>query len=237
MVMRLMLVTCFVLSAALGACSSDDSSGGTGASGGTGGAGGSAGAGGASGGAAGSGASGGAAGSGATGGSAGSGATAGTGGSAGSDGGANANAACEAWLSGLPQGAAAPLVHYNYGNQISGSRLSVFADGTVEHSERATAGSDWQPVSESALATGEIDQLKTQAQAVANGAWSTIEGPPFALGAKTGILCAVHAGQAYTVRVIEMEGAGDPMLDHRSTATEAAAIVSLAHGYTSEDMP
>jgi hypothetical protein len=215
-----------VLSAALGACGADDSSDGTGGAGGVGGASGSGG----SSGSAGSG------GSGATGGAAGSGGSGAVAGAAGA-GGTDANAPCAEWLSALPQGSAAPLVHYSYGNQITGSRVNIFEDGTVEHSERASAGSDWQPVNETALSSAEIDQLKNQAQAVAGGGWSTTDGPPFALGAKTGLLCAVRIGQAYTVRALEIAGESDPMLDHRSTAPEASAIVSLVEGYAAEDMP
>jgi hypothetical protein len=238
-IMRVIVLTCCVLSALLvGACGSDDSNGGSGATGGSSGSGGSGGSG-ATAGSAGSGASGGSAGSGATGGSAGSGASAGASGAGGSagGGGGDANAACEAWLASVPQGAAAPIIHYEYGNQITGSRLSIFADGSVEHSERSSAGSDWQPVSEAPLNAAEIDQLKAEVQAVAGGSWSTLEGLPFALGAKTGSLCAVHVGQGYTVRAIEMTGAGDPMLDHQSTATEASSIVTRVHAYTAEDMP
>lgn len=229
-----LVIGSLMVCAALGACSSEDSGDGSGGAAGTGGSAG-------SGGSSGNGGSAGQAGSAGQSGSAGQAGSAGSAGSAGQDGGSDgggdggtdANAACQQAAASFKPGT---LVFYEFGNQISGTQLTILSNGTIEHDERSCCPPKTDPISEAALSGQALADLKADVQAVATGSWTTTEGPPPALGSESGVLCVVEAGQAFAVKVIEGT-AGVATYTHQSSATGASEILSLVLGYASVDMP
>jgi hypothetical protein len=130
---------------------------------------------------------------------------------------------------------AGTIAFYDFGNQISGSRVVIADDGSITHEERTCCPPATTPVSETALTANELADLQADVQSVAAGSWTTTEGPPPALGANGGQLCVISGGSAFTVRVIE--GTTANTLEHESTAAGAADIETLVFGYAEKDMP
>jgi hypothetical protein len=130
------------------------------------------------------------------------------------------------------------LLTYRYGNQITGSELTVHDDGRVEHIERTCCPPTSTPVTEADLDGTALAMLRAQIAAVAAAGTATTDGHPTSAGSSNGELYVYHDGLQYIVRTISRNPAGTgPSIVVSSTAAEASAILSYVNSEVDEDMP
>lgn len=127
------------------------------------------------------------------------------------------------------------IVFYGFGNQIEGSNLQIFEDGSIVHSERTCCPPTVEDLPEAALSAEAMAALKGQISAVAATGQTVEDLGPMPAGEKTGVLCVVDDGQPITVKAYENETMN--VILRQSTAPEAADIRSLVTAITEIDMP
>jgi hypothetical protein len=132
-----------------------------------------------------------------------------------------------------------PLVHYEWGNQVGGSRLDIFADGTIAHSERACCHTfEYVPVAHPNLGATELSALVQWVARASQGVQSIGEGRPSSMGSSAGTL-EVFGSSSKPVIVRRVERSAVMMGNDRVTANAAAeadAILDLVLAYTDGDM-
>jgi hypothetical protein len=98
------------------------------------------------------------------------------------------------------------LLEYEFGNQIVRSRLVVFNDGTIEHTEHGCCPPADKPVAEPVLSGAELQELRSRIL----GAWglpTETKKNPFLLGSETGHLYVYASGRRVSIRDYQIQGA------------------------------
>lgn len=194
------------------ASSNDDNTGGTAGAGATGGSGG----------------SGGSAGSGATGGDAGSGGIAGSSGAGGSGAG-SAKIDCTTGV----------ILAYDFGNQITGSKLEVQSDGTLKHSERVCCPPNETDENAPPLDATKLAEPKGWIEAAKSGTIAVSDGTPTSLGSASGTLevCSADGTAIIVHDIMRNPQIGEPDIVQSNAATESEEIRAFVSDIVDEDMP
>lgn len=187
---------------------------------------------GATGGTGGNGATGGAAGSGGDAGSAGSAGAAGSGGIAGASGSGGSGGAAIDCTTGV-------ILAYDYGNQITGSKLEVQADGSVLHTERVCCPPTETDENAPALDAAKLAELKGWIEAAKNGTVAVSQGTPTSLGSSSGTLevCSADGTAIIVHDITRNPEIGKPDEVQSNTAAEAEEIRAFVADIVDDDMP
>ncbi len=129
------------------------------------------------------------------------------------------------------------LVKYRYGNQIYGSELQIFDDGSVAHGERTCCPPHTDNIPETNLSTTKVIELKDWIQGAALGNIVSTSGHQTAEGSESGRLTAGQNGVEILVHVIERGTGADPKDQVRmNQSTEAGLIETLVNSYVKNPM-
>ena len=127
------------------------------------------------------------------------------------------------------------LIDYQYGNQVSGSTLTVDALGVTERSERSCCPPTTTPTETADLGFSQIAGLRADIEAIAAAdAVTSKELGPFADGASIGSVTVYRNGYAYLVKAYENQG---DRVRIESIANDARTrILALVNGIVDVDI-
>lgn len=123
------------------------------------------------------------------------------------------------------------IIDYRFGNQITGSTLTVFDDGSIHHSERICCPPRAEPVEEANLSQEGLNQLLKWIDIASRASQASLEGGQSAEGSSSGELIAFDKnGKAVNIRTIEFgHGHGDLQAIHYNTAPESREIEKFVY--------
>ncbi len=118
------------------------------------------------------------------------------------------------------------IIEYNYGNQITGSSLKIFKDGTIEHAERKCCPPRTEHISTEKLSQPILDNLLQLIEAISGSPQAEFKAGQSGLGSSTGNLYAFNSnGQKFNIRTIGFgDGVPGPFLIQFNTAAESRQI-------------
>lgn len=137
----------------------------------------------------------------------------------------------------LVSDAPAVLLHYSAGNQISGSDLTIRADGTGELKERFTP-TDIRTSAITPLSNSELATLRAAIQAAALGDVDESDGEATSYGSGTAELIALHGAEPVVITQVQRDTDGDGHDEvAQNTAPEAEQIRALVDALVEHDVP
>lgn len=95
------------------------------------------------------------------------------------------------------------LVEFVNGNQIFGSYVTIYSDGTIAHSERNCCPPATVNTKEAPLPPSQMDHLVSLIAVAAKGRMVTQNGSPTAEGSESGYLKAYDSGMGFTVYQVD----------------------------------
>lgn len=127
------------------------------------------------------------------------------------------------------------LIDYRYGNQVTGSTLTIDALGVTTRSERICCPPAESPVETADLGFSQIAGLRADIEAIA-AADATVDKQlgPFADGASIGSLVVYRNGYAYVVKAYENQG--DRVRIESTSGDARTRILALINGIVDVDM-
>lgn len=130
------------------------------------------------------------------------------------------------------------IIDYSYGNQIFGSTLKIYDDGSIEHGERTCCPPHTDRVPESDLNPGKLADLKDWIREAAVGIVISPAGRATAEGSESGSLTAFQSGGAeVTVHVIARGTGKNPIDQVRKNRSDGAnRIEDLVNSYVKNRM-
>jgi hypothetical protein len=126
------------------------------------------------------------------------------------------------------------LVEFTNGNQIYGSKLTIFSDGSVTHGERSCCPPHTDPVPEANLSTAQLSDLETLIAQASTGKLLVQAGSATADGSLSGSLLAYSGGNPVIVFEVDRNPVVQPGRLNKVTSNQSSAanaIKSLVEAY------
>jgi hypothetical protein len=130
-----------------------------------------------------------------------------------------------------------PILEYKYGNQITGSVLTISDDGTVVHTERTCCAPRTDVIPEAKLSEKQLVQLADWIAEAAQGKLKTTQGNPTAMGSSAGTLNTYQDDIIVIIHEItrgNAEGSYDVVRKNSSAAADK--IEALVNQYVKDKM-
>lgn len=131
-----------------------------------------------------------------------------------------------------------PILKYDYGNQIQGSSLTVFDDGSIDHEERTCCPPQSSQITESNLSVNDrgmlINAIKTAGSPKLQ---LSGHGHLTLFGSMSGSLIVYDGGTAINIKTIKRNSTiGDPDMVITNHSSGARWILRLVESYVKNKM-
>jgi hypothetical protein len=142
-------------------------------------------------------------------------------------------------LLGTTSAYAAPtaLIQYSNGNQIFGSSLTIYSDGSISHGERSCCPPHNDSVSERALTRIQLTQLEGWIKSSNQGKINVRSGTSTTDGSESGYLVTFSNGTSTVIHKVERNSrVQSPNRVTQNMSPEARAIEKLVQGFVKYPM-
>jgi hypothetical protein len=124
-------------------------------------------------------------------------------------------------------GAPSILVKFTNGNQIYGSNLTIFSDGSITHGERTCCPPHTNPVPEPKLSTAQLSDLETLISQASTGQLLVQSGSATADGSLSGSLLAYSDGNPVIIYEVDRNAVVQPGSLNKVTSNQSSAATTL----------
>jgi hypothetical protein len=134
-------------------------------------------------------------------------------------------------------GAPSELVSFTSGNQIHGSVVTIFSDGTVEHGERTCCPPRVETVTEERLTAVQLSHLESLIRASAPTPLLIKDGSPTTFGSQSGELLAYLNGKPLIIFQVERNSQpGQLNIVTYNPAPTASEIKKMVEAYVKDPL-
>jgi len=125
----------------------------------------------------------------------------------------------------------AVLLQFSNGNQIFGSELVIYSDGSLVHNERSCCPPHVDATPESNLSPTQLQHLEALILAASSGRIVERAGSLTSEGSQSGSLLVYDNGKATVVLEVDRSAAGTPNKDLVNLSSSASEIKTLVETY------
>ena len=131
------------------------------------------------------------------------------------------------------QAAVEKLIDYKFGNQQTGSTLTIFSDGTIVHGERTCCPTRTDQISEPRLTATQLNQLNAEITGASKGMLNAQDGGELKSVSNYGALYAFKNKRP--IIIYEVEPVAGRFSLTTNQAREASMILKFVTNYTKVD--